>query len=114
MRFCSRAAETEVRIPSAILKMKFIFSARLGPAAQKWNTIRILEDLLAGHTGMSSVAEIGAVRSPRTSISRILFWLVVAVLMVGAGVVGDACHVAHSAMQQLDGQFEMTRFGASV
>src|SRR3984885_5173015 len=114
MRFCSMAAETEVRIPSAILKMKFIFSARPGPAAQKWNTIRILEDLLAGHTGMSSVAEIGAVRSPRTSISRILFWLVVAVLMVGAGVVGYAYHVAHSALPQLDGRLAISGLAAPV
>jgi penicillin amidase len=63
---------------------------------------------------MSSVAEIGALRSPRTSISRILFWLVVAVLIVGAGVVGYAYQVAHSALPQLDGQLQITGLAAPV
>jgi penicillin amidase len=63
---------------------------------------------------MSSVAEIGALRSPRTSISRILFWLVVAVLIVGAGVVGYAYHVAHSALPQLDGRLQITGLAAPV
>ena len=63
---------------------------------------------------MSTVAEIGALRSPRTSFSRILFWLVVAVLILGAGVVGYAYYVAHSALPQLDGQLQVTGLGAPV
>jgi len=60
------------------------------------------------------VAEIGALRSPRTSFSRILFWLVVAVLILGAGVVGYAYYVAHSALPQLDGQLQIPGLAAPV
>ena len=90
--------------------MKFVFSARSGPAARKWNTIRVSEGRLA----LSSVAEIGALRSPRTSLPRILFWLVVGVLILGAGVLGYAYYVAHSALPQLDGQLQITGLAAPV
>ena len=63
---------------------------------------------------MSSVAEIGALRSPRTSLSRILFWLVLGVLILGAGVLGYAYYIAHSALPQLDGQLQITGLAAPV
>jgi len=56
---------------------------------------------------MSTLAEISLPKSRRTSVSRILLWmLLVAILLVG-GAVGYAYYVAHSALPQLDGKVEI-------
>jgi penicillin G amidase len=66
---------------------------------------------------MSTLAEIGTLQSRRTSISRIsriLLWLVLATLVVLAGVVAYAYYVAHSALPQLDGQLQVSGIAAPV
>jgi penicillin amidase len=59
---------------------------------------------------MTTLAEISPPKSRRTfpsSISRILLWLLLAVVVVLAGVVGYAYYVAHSALPQLDGRLQI-------
>src|ERR1700680_4483627 len=66
---------------------------------------------------MSTLAEIGTLQSRRTSISRIsriLLWLMLAALIILAGVVANAYYVAHSALPQLDGQLEVSGIAAPV
>jgi len=60
---------------------------------------------------MSTQAEISPPKSRRTfpsSISRILLWLLLAVVVLLAGVVGYAYYVAHSALPQLDGRLQIS------
>jgi len=93
--------------------MKFIFSADQRWAGWEWNTIRVSRD----HTGMSTLAEVGTLKSRRTSISRIariLLWLVLAALILLAGAVGYAYYVAHSALPQLDGRVRISGLAAPV
>src|SRR6202795_2802367 len=66
---------------------------------------------------MSTLAEVGTPKSPRTSISRIvriLLWLVLAVLILLVGAVGYAYYVAHSALPQLDGRLQISGLAAPV
>jgi len=66
---------------------------------------------------MSTQAEISPPKSRRTfpsSISRILLWLLLAVVVLPAGVVGYAYYVAHSALPQLDGRLQISGLSAPV
>jgi penicillin amidase len=66
---------------------------------------------------MSTLAEVGALKSRRTSISRIvriLLWLVLAGLILVAGALGYAYYVAHSALPQLDGRLQISGLAAPV
>jgi penicillin amidase len=66
---------------------------------------------------MSTQAEISPPKSRRTftsSISRILLWLLLAVLLVAAGAVAYAYYIAHSALPQLDGRLQVGGLTAPV
>jgi penicillin amidase len=63
---------------------------------------------------MSTLAEIGAFKTRRTSISRILLGLLLMVLLLLAGVVGYAYYVARSALPQLDGRLQVSGLAAPV
>ena len=63
---------------------------------------------------MSTLADIGAVKSRRTSISRVLLWLVLAALILLVGAVGYAYYVTHSALPQLDGRLQISGLSAPV
>ena len=63
---------------------------------------------------MSTMAEIRTPTARRSPVRRILFWLLLAVLvLLGAGV-GYAYYVAHSALPQIDGQLQAGGLGAPV
>src|SRR5438477_3354338 len=63
---------------------------------------------------MSTLAEIGAAKTHRTSIFRILLALSLAVLILLVGVLAYAYYVAHSALPQLDGRLQVGGLGAAV
>src|ERR1700687_3092270 len=63
---------------------------------------------------MSTLAEISLPKSRRTSISRILLWLLLAVLILLAAAVGYAYYVARSALPQLDGRLQASGLEAPV
>ena len=66
---------------------------------------------------MSTLAEIGAVKSRSRSIPRvvrILLWLVLAALILVAGALGYAYYVAYSALPQLDGRLQINGLAAPV
>jgi len=63
---------------------------------------------------MSTLAEISPPKSRRSPLSRILLWLLLAVLVILAGVVAYAYYVAHSALPQLDGQLQVSGLEAPV
>jgi penicillin amidase len=63
---------------------------------------------------MSTLAEIGAPKTRRTPISRVLLGLILAVLILLAGVLGYAYYVAHSALPQLDGRLPVSGLSAPV
>jgi penicillin G amidase len=63
---------------------------------------------------MSTFAEISTPKSRRSPVVRILLWLLLALLLVLAGVVAYAYYVAHSALPQLDGQVLIRGLSAPV
>src|SRR5579864_5571585 len=63
---------------------------------------------------MNTLAEIGAPKTRRTPIFRILLGLILAVLILLAGVLAYAYYVAHSALPQLDGRVPISSLGAPV
>jgi penicillin amidase len=66
---------------------------------------------------MSTLAEISPPQSRRTftsSVSRILLWLLLAVLVIVAGAVAYAYYIAHSALPQLDGRLQVGGLSAPV
>jgi penicillin amidase len=63
---------------------------------------------------MSTLVEISTPKSRRSPVVRILLWLLLAVLLVVAGVVAYAYYVAHSALPQLDGQVQVRKLSAPV
>src|ERR1700692_3688627 len=63
---------------------------------------------------MSTLAEISFPKSRRTPISRILLWLLLAILILLASAVGYAYYVAHSALPQLDGRLQARGLEAPV
>lgn len=56
---------------------------------------------------MSTLAEISPPKSRRSVVSRILLWLLVAVVVILAGGVFYLWYVAHSALPQLDGRLQV-------
>ncbi len=63
---------------------------------------------------MNTLAEVSVPESRRTSILRIVGWLLLAVLFLLAGAAAYAYYVAHSALPQLDGQVAISGLNASV
>jgi len=63
---------------------------------------------------MSTLAEISPPKSRRSSISHILLWLFLAVLVIVAGLVAYAYYVAHAALPQLDGRLQISGLSAPV
>lgn len=63
---------------------------------------------------MSTLAEIRTPNSRRSPVARVLLWVLLAVLLVLAGAVAYAFHVAHSALPQLDGQVQVRGLSATV
>ncbi|HWF46591.1 MAG TPA: penicillin acylase family protein [Bryobacteraceae bacterium] len=63
---------------------------------------------------MSTLAEVRVPESRRTSIFRIVGWLLLAVLVLLAAAAFYAYYVVHSALPQLDGQVAISGLGAPV
>ncbi|HET7891988.1 MAG TPA: penicillin acylase family protein [Candidatus Sulfotelmatobacter sp.] len=63
---------------------------------------------------MNTLAEVSVPESRRTSIFRIVGWLLLAVLVLLAAAAGYAYYVAHSALPQLDGQVAIPGIEAPV
>ena len=63
---------------------------------------------------MSTLAEINVPQSHRSPTARILIWLLLAVLVILAGLLGYGYYVAHSALPQLDGRLQINGLGAPV
>jgi penicillin amidase len=63
---------------------------------------------------MSTLAEISLPKSHRSPVGRILRWLVLAVFVILAGVVGYGYFVLHSALPQLDGRLQVSGLSAPV
>jgi penicillin amidase len=63
---------------------------------------------------MSTLAEISVPKSRRSPLGPILRWLLLAVCVILAGVVGYGYYVAHSALPQLDGRLQVSGLAAPV
>jgi len=63
---------------------------------------------------MSTLAEISPPKSRRSPISRILLGLLLAVVVIVAGLVGYAYYIAHAALPQLDGRLQISGLSAPV
>src|SRR5271169_2569816 len=63
---------------------------------------------------MSTLAEIHVPQSHRSPTARILFWLLLAVLVILASLLGYGYYVAHSALPQLDGRVQIGGLSAPV
>src|SRR5215469_17050778 len=85
-----------------ILKMKFIFSLNAPPA-------RLQSEVL-----MSTMAEVRTPSARRSSVVRVLFWLLAAVLLLLAGAAGYGFYLAHSALPQLDGRIQIVGLSGPV
>ena len=71
-----------------------------------WNTI---ED-----SSMSTFAEIGTPVRRRSSLLRVLLWLLLVIVLAVACVVAYGYHVAHSALPQLDGHIQLSGLSGPV
>jgi penicillin amidase len=63
---------------------------------------------------MSTAAATRSLPSGRISVSRLLLWIVVAVVVILAGMMSYAYHVARAALPQLDGGLEVPGLSAPV
>ena len=63
---------------------------------------------------MSTLAEVGTLKSRRTSLFRVLLWLLLAVLIVLAGAAAYTYYAAYSALPQLDGRLQLSGLAAPV
>jgi penicillin amidase len=63
---------------------------------------------------MSTMAEISTPSARRISLTRILLWLSLAVLLLLACALGYAYYAAHAALPQLDGQLQVAGLSAPV
>ena len=63
---------------------------------------------------MSTLAEISPPKSRRSPISRILLWLLLAVVVILAGLAAYAYYIAHAALPQLDGRLQIGGLSAPV
>src|SRR6266567_3379383 len=108
MRFWSMAAGVNrmerYRIPSGILKMKFIFIVGRGLQGVEYNQ-RFL---------MSTLVEVNSTKSRRSSTSRVLLGLLLALLVILASAVAYAYYIARAALPQLDGGLQIAGLSAPV
>lgn len=63
---------------------------------------------------MSTLAATRSLPSRRTSTARILLWVGLAIVLILAGVLGYAFHLALTALPQLDGRLQVQRLSAAV
>ncbi len=63
---------------------------------------------------MSTLVEISPPKSRRSPIFRILLWLLLAVIVLVAGMVAYAYYIAQAALPQLDGRLQVSGVSASV
>jgi penicillin amidase len=63
---------------------------------------------------MSTLAEISPPKSRRSAVSRILLWLLLAIVVIVASLVGYAYYVTRAALPQLDGRLQMSGLSAPV
>jgi penicillin amidase len=63
---------------------------------------------------MSAFAEISPPRSRRSPVTRVLGWLLLAVVAILAGVAAYAYHVAQAALPQLDGRIQVSGLSGGV
>ena len=63
---------------------------------------------------MGTLAEVGSPAARRFPFLRFSLWLLLAVALILAGAAGYACHVALSALPQLDGQLQVSGLSAPV
>ena len=63
---------------------------------------------------MSTMAEVGTLSERRSILRRILFWLVLAVVLLAAGFAAYGYHVAKAALPQLDGQLPVKGLSTAV
>jgi hypothetical protein len=74
----------------------------------------IQSEILYERDFMSTMAEIRTPAARRFPVLRVVLWLLLALLLLLACVVGYAYHVAHSALPQLDGQLQVAGLSAPV
>jgi len=60
------------------------------------------------------MAEVGAPVRRRSSLLRVVLWILLAVVVVLAGAIGYCYHVAHAALPQLDGRIQLPGLSAPV
>lgn len=82
--------------------MKFIFNLARAPLAYNQRFF------------MSTMAEIRTPGARPFPVLRVVLWLLLALLLLLACVVGYAYHAAHSALPQLDGQLQVAGLSAPV
>ncbi len=63
---------------------------------------------------MSTLVDVAPTKSRRSSTSRILLWLLLALLVILAGAVAYAYYIAHAALPQLDGRLQIAGLSAPV
>jgi len=63
---------------------------------------------------MSTMAEIGTPARRRSSLARILLWVLLAAVLIVAVAIGYAYHVARTALPQLDGRVQLPGLSAPV
>jgi penicillin G amidase len=63
---------------------------------------------------MSTLADVGAPRSHRSPLLRIILWVALSILVVLAALIAYAYHAAHAALPQLDGSVTVDGLAASV
>ncbi len=63
---------------------------------------------------MSTRAEISPPQSRRSSVSRVVLWLLLVGFAILAGLLGYAYSVAHAALPQLDGRLQISGLSAAV
>ena len=107
MRFCSMVRGTAVRISSGHLENEIHFQqAAPGPD----QCAGIQSEIPHEHPGRDQ-------HHPRRAGRRFpasLLWLLLAIVVILAGVVGYAYYVAHSALPQLDGRLQINGLSAPV
>ena len=86
------------------LENEIHFQRRAGPRGVEYNQ-RFL---------MSTLTQISPPKSRRSPVLRILLWLVLAVIVIVAGLVGYGYYVAHAALPQLDGRLQIRGLSAPV
>jgi penicillin G amidase len=86
------------------LENEIHFQRRAGPRGVEYNQ-RFL---------MSTLTQISPPKSRRSPVLRILLWLMLALIVIVAGLVGYAYNVAHAALPQLEGRLQIRGLSAPV